>query len=638
MNILNETSSQTGPARRPPARPNAGLRLSFAMFVSWLRRYLWLMLLLISACTGGAWLLLEYIPERYTARATIVLTQADIRVSAAQQVLESEALSRYQIETELDYLRSNAFLEDVAGRLGLQQDPAFNPYLAQAADGTSAAGDAGAASPEMQRAAVTAALQSVITVARRGDSLAIDILTRSGSAQQAADIANAVAERYIAGSLETRRAEVRASVEFLGRRIAALNEELAQSEIRIAAFIRENQLDDPDRTAEMQGELQRLAARIALAGQSGRSAELQARHEALQGELNRRTRAELTLLNLQRQFDAEVARYQTFAERRNTLEAQIDILTPGARQITRADVPSAPAFPNRPLILAAGFLGGVALAGGVAFLCELTDRRIWIGSHAETVTGLPNLAVVPRLEARGLNRPGALIRHCQEHPRNAYTESMRGLLTLLSGTRAAGSAPVVAVTSALADEGKSTLALSLALAAAQEGEKVLLIDFDVYKHGVTRMAGQKASPQLPAGVWSKSSQVSRKVLRDGVAPGVDLLNFKHNAAIPREMPAGAEASRSMAMLRSIYDLILLDTPPVLLTQDAVRVAGLADTVLLLAHWGRTTEEALENAAGLLSMNRVPASGTVLAGVDPARYQRYGYGTYYGGYYAGYGSG
>ncbi|UWQ81895.1 AAA family ATPase (plasmid) [Leisingera sp. S132] len=637
MNILNETSSPPGPARRPPARPNAGLRLSFAMFVSWLRRYLWLMLLLISACTGGAWLLLEYIPERYTARATIVLTQADFRVSAAQQVLETEDLSRYQIETELDYLRSNAFLEDVAERLGLQQDPAFNPYLAEGAAGTSA-GDA--ASAETQRAAVTAALQAAITVARRGDSLAIDILTRSGSAQQAADIANAVAERYIAGSLENRRAEVRSSVEFLRRRIAALNEELAQSEIRIAAFIRENQLDDPDRTAEMQGELQRLAARIALAGQGGRTGggELQARHEALQAALNRRTRAELTLLNLQRQFDAEVARYQTFAERRNTLEAQIDILTPGARQITRADVPSAPAFPNRPLILAAGLLGGVALAGGVAFLCELTDRRIWMGSHAENVTGLPNLAVVPRLEVRGLNRPGALIRHCREHPRDAYTESMRGLLTLLSGGRPAGSAPVVAVTSALADEGKSTLALSLALAAAQEGEKVLLIDFDVYKHGVTRMAGQKAAQQTPAGVLSKSSQVSRKALRDGVAPGVDLLNFKHNAAIPREMPAGAEAARSMAMLRSIYDLILLDTPPVLLTQDAIRVAGLADTVLLLAHWGRTTEEALENAAGLLSMNRVPASGSVLAGVDPARYQRYGYGTYYGGYYAGYGSG
>ncbi|NVK12680.1 MAG: AAA family ATPase [Rhodobacteraceae bacterium] len=636
MNILDESAPKAEKGRygaaagRRPARSNAALRLSLTMFISGVRRHFWLLLVLVSLATGGAWLLLELIPPRYTAQATIVLIQAETRVNTSDLVLETEQLTHYQIETEIDFLESNAFLTTVASRLNLTQDPDFNIYLA---DGTAAGTPA-----ELQLQAAAARLREIYSVSRRGDSLAIDITVHHADPGRAAEIADAMAEIYISGTLEAKRAEVQKSVDFLRQRIEALGTALTASEIRIADFIRQHQLDDLSRTAEMQDELRRLAARIALSGQGSEAAEMIARHDALKEALNLRTRAELTLLNLQRQFDAEVVRYQTFAERRNTLEAQIDILAPGARQITRAEVPAAPAFPNRNLILAAGVLGGVALAGGAAFLRELTDRRIWMSGHAEEATGLPNLAVLPDLETRGLKRPGALAAHLHEHPRSAYAEAGRGLLTLLSGGRPPGSAPVVAVTSALADEGKSTLALSLALVAAQEGEKVLLIDFDVYKHGVTRMSGQKALPQLPAEVWSKSSQVSRKVLRDGVVPGVDLLNFKHNAAIPRDLPAGTEAARSMAMLRSIYDLILLDTPPVLLTQDAVRVAGLADTVLLLARWGRTTEDALENAAGLLSMNRVPASGTVLAGVDPARYQRYGYGTYYGGYYAGYGNG
>src|SRR5262249_8979049 len=151
-----------------------------------------------------------------------------------------------------------------------------------------------------------------------------------------------------------------------------------------------------------------------------------------------------------------------------------ELKTSNIRIVDAAEIPHKPATPNVPVNLLAAFLGGSALAVGLAFFFEYLDNRIKTPDEVKQHLGLPFLGMVPALFDKGIENP--LI--CDEIPNN-FSECFRAIRTNLIFSSADEGGRSLVVTSTGPGEGKSVVAANIAIALAQAGLRVLLIDADM---------------------------------------------------------------------------------------------------------------------------------------------------------------
>lgn len=569
--------------------------------------------------------------ERYSARATIVLEVSETRINLPDALLESIDVSRTQVETEVDVMRSRDFAAAVAERLDLFRDPDFNPSR----EGV----DPSEPVTSEDREAVIGAVLGSFVISRSGESLALDIITTGDDPVRTAEIANAIAAEYIDQSLATKRESVETSIAFLQDRVRELGDALVQSESDLAAFIRSNNLEDEEYAGQLRTQMERQASILSLTRQTSTDeAEIQALEAelaALEEQLQNRTRAELGLLNRERALEIERDRYQVFVDRLNQLASQMDILQPGARQISIAEVPREPSWPNTNSALALSLVGAISLAFFAALIREGTDRRIWSDSSVARATGLQNLSQIPHLKRRELRKAGGLSNYLAENPRSPFAEAVRTLFSYCESGRGRDECRILMISSGLPKEGKSTLALALARSAAADGLRVLLIDFDVHRQGVSELLALEDNRYTMEELWKNSFLLRAEIKRNAEACGLDALSFSRNSPVPRQALSEGDFGKAWQALKLRYDVIILDTAPVLIVNDAARLAPIADDAILVSRWGRTTEESLRDAAGQLKRNGVPIIGTVISDVDVPKQVRYGYGGH-ASYYA-YGS-
>jgi capsular exopolysaccharide synthesis family protein len=197
----------------------------------------------------------------------------------------------------------------------------------------------------------------------------------------------------------------------------------------------------------------------------------------------------------------------------------------------------------------------------------------------------------------------------------------------------------VVVTSAVAEEGKSTVAASLAQTAAAAGKRVLLVECDLRRPSLVKRLGLAAEPGLADYLTGRAEP--REILQtlrlatpgddeplDGVA-SQPLTCITAGAAVPSpaELLASEKFKSFLAEVREVYDMIVLDCPPLLSVVDALQVAPLADAVVVCIRAGRTTEDQAQAAKAALA--RVPdrPAGIVVTGVKPRDEAVYGYYAY-----------
>ncbi|WP_417709641.1 GumC family protein [Roseibium aggregatum] len=602
----------------------------FAMFKVLRRNWLWLTLAMLLGL-GAAYQALQVIQPKFAARSTIILANVETRINPTETTIENSDTSLIHVETEIDLLRSVEFARKVASELNLISDSYFNPYLS--------ATETPVPNQDQQFEAVLVRMLDSYTVERRGESLALDIRVRHPDAGMAAQLANTLSKTYIESSLREKKEVVQSSISELRDRIALLGGRLSEMEARLAALIRDNELDDTSLGDELRAELGRLTSIMSLARDQNASSlrvnEAELRLAEVEKKLEERTRAELTQSKLQRSLDADLARYQALVERRNALETQVDFLQPDARQVTVASAPLKPATPNRIAILALGLAGGLIVGLAFVLLRELFDRRVWTGTQTMQYLGLRTIGYVPRIRFwRKRDKQDLFLSKTSRQENSPFQLALRSLLTLLSNQMRKKDSMVMAVTSALANEGKTTLTFSLAVSAAREGHRVLMIDLDIHRHGLTRMAGCAIPKDTPQDIWQDQKTIDEQIVPCARFGQVNLLSFSQDVIVPRRLFDTPRGKAILKKLRATYDVILIDTAPVLAADEANRLAALADFVILIARWGRTSEDALGTAAEALRYNQVPLAGVVLNDVDMRRYSLRDYGAHrVGGYYA-----
>jgi capsular exopolysaccharide synthesis family protein len=220
-----------------------------------------------------------------------------------------------------------------------------------------------------------------------------------------------------------------------------------------------------------------------------------------------------------------------------------------------------------------------------------------------------------------------------EQPNSGFAEAVRDLRTSIQLSNIDAAPKVIAITSSVSEEGKSILASTLALSNAMAGKKVLLIDSDLRRKVLRRYFLVDAKLGLVS-LLSGETTFEETVHHDK-RTGLDFLFGDDKKVTPVDFFGSQLFCDLISEMRNRYDLIFLDTPPVLAVSDARVIAQQADVVIYAVRWNSTTRRMIRTGLESLRQANVHAIGLALNKVDPKRMDRYGYYGY--GYGAGSGN-
>jgi len=348
---------------------------------------------------------------------------------------------------------------------------------------------------------------------------------------------------------------------------------------------------------------------------------------------------------LKGEFETNQQLYNELLKRLKEATVSVSLRASNVRMADEALVPTTPIHPNKRADVAAGLLVGLILGVTLAFVQAGLDRTIKTAEDIEAGIAVPTLAVIPRgtksrrryggyfaersQKAAGNGNLALSILHA---PGSEMAESFRVLRTSILLSGAPRSPQVLLVTSAQPSEGKTFASVNLALALAQRGSRVLLIDGDMRRPSVLKTLGlPDSNGHGLSSVLTGAHDVEQVLQVFAESPSLWVLPPGPIPANPAELLSSHPMDALMRELRQRFEHIVLDSPPLLLVTDGTLLANLADGVILVVESGTTSRGALHRVRRILDRAGANTLGAVLNKLDDLGdgYQssRYGYYTY-----------
>jgi len=291
-----------------------------------------------------------------------------------------------------------------------------------------------------------------------------------------------------------------------------------------------------------------------------------------------------------------------------------------------------PSKPQKARILAVALLFSLLLGSGLALLRDWADQRLRSAEEISAVIGVPVLGVVPSMSRREtIPARGQKVFYDST---STIAEAYKTIRTAVFFSVPKDEAKIVLITSPAAGEGKTTLVSNLAIAMAQAGQRVLIIDADFRRPMVHNIFEVQREPGLSSVLAGQA--ILDSVIRRTPVEGLDVVPCGPDVANPSEMLNSESFAEIIRELSTRYDRVLVDSPPVIPVTDACILGAISDVILLVLRAEKTTRKSAQQARdGLLSVGG-RLLGVVVNDV-PRRKGRYGY--YYGyGHKYGYGYG
>ncbi len=350
-----------------------------------------------------------------------------------------------------------------------------------------------------------------------------------------------------------------------------------------------------------------------IAAARAREAALERELDGLKNQNTALAQAEVRIADLERAADRARRLHEAYLARYQAVADAGDTQRPDARLISEATMPSRPSQPRPALIFS--LFGAASLGTGLllVFFLEQLDHGFRSARALEQGLGLRCLGAVPLVDRRR-RRGLALADLPLERPRSRYAESLRALVAGLVGPVGERGGKVVLVTSSVPGEGKSTTTTALARLAAAEGLKVLLIDADLRRPALAPMLGIEAETGLVEIL--RGEREAEAVLRVDRRSGLSFVPGSARVSQPTRLLGPAAMGILLDEARRHFDLVLVDSPPLLAVGDARVMAPLCDTVLLLVRWNATQQALAAHALGQLGQAPERPVLAVLTGVDP----------------------
>ncbi|MGF1562730.1 MAG: GumC family protein [Geminicoccaceae bacterium] len=391
--------------------------------------------------------------------------------------------------------------------------------------------------------------------------------------------------------------------------------------------------------AKMQEEVRRIIANLdnEIGLLQSRLASLEAAAGSAKGETIGDRNAGLRLRELERNAESLRSLYESFLHRFQEAREQELIQRPDARVVSRATAPDKPSSFGLMFFGLFGLTLSSAFAVGIAVLSDQLDRRLRSGKELENEFGLPCLSLVPRLGRGEVERHKGLHRYVTNKPSAALSEAVGVTFTQLQLMETRRTPRIIQVTSAVPNEGKSSFAGAFAASLASAGHRTFLLDLDLRHPSVARSFGVATDEELQR--FLAGDEPLYIGGQHDAATGITVASQHHALANP---PSLLKAERLRTLLDTLsqrYDIVVVDSPPVLGVRDSRLISSVVDAVLFLVRWESTSRDVVEDALKQLREVDAPLAGFVLSIVDVRRQARYGYGgldsyyAKYGKYYA-----
>ena len=281
----------------------------------------------------------------------------------------------------------------------------------------------------------------------------------------------------------------------------------------------------------------------------------------------------------------------------------------------------------RPLrVLFMALLLGLGVGFGLAFVTDLLEDRVVNASDVETGGGIKILAIIPHVKTRDRKE---IATASLSHAFSEMAEAFAGLRSVLDSAVYREHTKVILVASSLPEEGKTTACCNLATACARNGQKTLLIDFDLRRPrvgGIFPMPpGYRGLLDYLAGKQSKPAEI----VYASSCPNLSVIASRVSGdARPAELVGGAKVADLLAWARANFARVIIDAPPLGIVSDALSLAGLADCVLVMARPATSRKRAVRHTIRRFQDVGVGALAVVMNDVDHSKFTYHGYGPYY----------
>lgn len=493
-------------------------------------------------------------------------------------------------------------------------------------------------------------IQGSISAEPVNETNIIKILSTGGEPKRVAQVANLTAEAYIAFNLDERNKQARKVREFVESQIGQTEVRLkvveeALKQMRAHGDASGQAVALQNRLADIQGQLMNLQPKLKDVHPD--ILRLKAQVSEIEGQLQGLPAAELEYARLSREVQVNEKTYRTLRERLEEARIAEAEKVAEASIIERATPPGSPVGFKKKLGMFLGLMLGLLVGAMMAFVIETLDTSIGTIDDVESLLQVPVLAVIPhfgyvenapvsqmnfswrRLFGKHDKVPDeryTLFAHY--NPRSPATEAYRILRTNL---KLAPERKVLLVTSAGPGEGKSTLISNLGIVIAQAGLRVVLVSSDLRRPQLGRLFDLPRDQGLSE-VLRGDLAVERSIrglsdfilgkfgyeetIKNPYLANLFVITSGKLPENPAELLGSANMQATLEKLRSQYDVVLVDAPPILPVADALLLAPQVDGVMLVYEVGRISRAALGRAKGQLDSVGARILGVVLNHVRP----------------------
>jgi tyrosine-protein kinase Etk/Wzc len=504
--------------------------------------------------------------------------------------------------------------------------------------------------------AVTQDLQSSLRLAEKGRQSGVIEATLAGpDRQQVTTVLNEIGQQYVRQNIERKAAEAQKTLAFLEQQLPQFKQQLNRSEEAYTQYRNQRgtvALDEEARLILSRGV--EMQTKLLEAQQKRRELMerftpehpgvkiLDAQIASWSRELGSVNTRALSLPNVQQdavRFERDIKVNNELYQQLRNNALQLQLIREGkignVRVIDSAVLPLYSVEPNRSRIVTMSIMLGLVAGIGLALARNAFFRGIRSAQEIESHTGLSVYSTIPLSEFQGglqeqasSKAPGVHLL-AQLAPQDPAVESLRSLRTALQFAMLDAPNNRILITGATPGVGKSFVSANFAAVLASAGKRVLLIDADLRKGYVNQFLGmsrERGLSELISGALAPQDVIRREVL-----PNLDFIPTGALPPNPAELMISGKFANLLETLSAGYDLVIIDTAPVLAAADSLSAAVHAGTLLLVARAGETQLGELHESARRLAHAGKNVTGVLFNGVDLTRKHYGSYGYKYGAY-------